>query len=470
MINKSDISQTVIKNDYCIGCGACEYINPEKYKIEISQYGMHKAKVNDESLVTDLISSKVCPFSNASKDESYLSDKLFDKNLDFDHRIGKFTNCYAGYVKEGKFREKGSSGGFGKWLLNELLNLGYVDYVIQVEPNTKKGQLFSYTVYVKGDDILSGSKSAYYPVTMTEALSFIKNNPGKYAITALPCFSKALRLLARQDEDLNERVKFVLGVICGHLKSTGFAESLSWQVGVKPDRLKEIEFRGKIEGKKANEKGIFAVDLNDNKSETVSSRSLLGGDWGHGFFKYKACDYCDDIVGETADISIGDAWLDDYMDDHKGANVLISRNNVIDNIISEGIESGRLFLKKIGKDDVIKSQAAGIRHRREGLSYRLYLKNKGNEWVPDKRVKPQRISKRKRRKIYELREKLREESHKYFLNAKMKDDINIFFNKIGPTLQEYEKAYMPEWKRTIKKIYNLSGVKKYYKNLKSFIK
>src|SRR5699024_4940037 len=147
---------------------------------------------------------------------------------------------------------------------NELLNKGHVNYIIQVEPNRRQGKLFTYSIFEKGDDILSGSKSAYYPVTMVDALNFIKENEGSYAITALPCFSKAIRLLCLEDEELKARIKFILGVICGHLKSTGFAESLAWQVGVKPSDLEKIEFREKIEGGKANEKGVYAVDNKGN--------------------------------------------------------------------------------------------------------------------------------------------------------------------------------------------------------------
>lgn len=440
---KNNLKETVIENDYCIGCGACEFLHPTKYKVELSEHGMYKADVKDENLLTNINTEKVCPFSNASKNEDELSNNLFGENLNYDHRIGKYINCYAGHVNEGDFREKGSSGGFGKWLLNELLHLGYVNYVIQVEPGFKKDKLFTYSVFEKGDDILAGSTSAYYPVTMTEALNFIKNNSGKFAITALPCFSKAIRLLCLQDEVLNKRVKYILGIICGHLKSTGFAESLAWQIGVKPDNLKAIEFRNKIEGKKANEKGIYTIDKENNKSPVVSSRTLAGGNWGHGLFKYKACDYCDDIVGETADVSIGDAWLNEYVNDHRGTNILITRSREIDDIIKLGIKNKRLIIDEITKESVIKSQSGGIRHRREGLSYRLYLKEIENEWAPAKRVKPEKIESANRRRTYEIREKLSYLSHQYFLEAKRNNELDIYLEKINKIIDNYNLIDVP---------------------------
>ena len=39
--------------------------------------------------------------------------------------------------------------------------------------------------------------------------------------------------------------------------------------------------------------------------------------WEYGYFKYKACDFCDDIFAECADITVGDAWLSRYKKDGK---------------------------------------------------------------------------------------------------------------------------------------------------------
>ena len=457
-----NLKSTVIDNNYCIGCGACEFINSDKYKIKLTSKGMYNAHVVDESIVTGLNAEKVCPFSNNSMNEDEISRQLYNDIDNHDHRIGKYIKCYAGHVSEGAFRENGSSGGFGKWLLTELLNSDKVDYVIQVEPNKTKNKLFTYSIFQKGDDLLRGAKSAYYPITMVDALNFIKNNKGRYAITALPCFSKALRLLSTYDDELKSRIKVVLGVICGHLKSTGFAESLAWQIGVTPEKLVDIEFRGKLSGKKANEKGVQGFNIDGSASEMVSSRSLVGGNWGHGLFKYKACDYCDDIVGETTDVSIGDAWLDEYVDDYKGANIVIVRSKLIYGIIERAIKSGRLALDSISKEKVIESQAGGIRHRREGLSYRLYLKRNSGDWVPPKRVKPQRLESPKRREIYKLREKLRDESHEKFLAAKESGDLKKFLDEMNSLIYKYEAIYRPWWKSKIKSLLTKVGLLKYF--------
>lgn len=436
------LTSTVINNDYCVGCGACSFVN-SNYTVKMDRYGMFKANATNTVPDLDNLASKVCPFSNASKNEDEISSEIY-KDAENHHKyLGKYISNYVGYVNEGEFRTKGSSGGFGKWILNELLELDKVDYVLQVVSGDKTGTLFTYQVYKKGDDILSGSKSAYYPVTLTEGLDFIKSNEGRYAITAIPCFSKAIRNVCLHDSEINSRVKFIIGIVCGHLKSTAFAESFGWQLDVHPDQLASIEFRGKIEGLKANDKGVFAIDSSGVKSRTESSKKLYGGRWEYGFFKYKACDYCDDVVGETTDVSIGDAWLETLMDDHQGNNVLVVRNREIAEIIENGIASKRLHMSETDASEVVSSQLGGIRHRREGLTYRLYNKAKHNEWAPVKRVKPGNNIAPQRKRLYLVREAMSLASHEAFLKSKQSGDFQSFVDAMTPWIKKLERPPLP---------------------------
>lgn len=432
------LTNTVISNDYCIGCGACSFVDTN-YSVKMDQFGMFKASAADTVAEMDTLALKVCPFSNGSKNEDEISNEIYRDASHHHEYLGKYINNYVGYVSEGDFRQKGSSGGFGKWILNELLVLDKVDYVLQVVGENKTGTLFTYQVYKKGDDILTGSKSAYYPVTLTEGLDFIRSNEGRYAITAIPCFSKAIRNICLHDSKINKRVKFIIGIVCGHLKSTAFAESLGWQLDVHPDQLSSIEFRGKIEGLKANDKGVFAIDSTGVKSKTESSKKLFGGRWEYGFFKYKACDYCDDIVGETTDVSIGDAWLETLMDDHQGNNVLVVRNREIAEIIENAMTSNRLFFSEVDASVVVATQLGGIRHRREGLTYRLFNKVRQNKWVPVKRVTPGNNIPPHRKRLYRVREEMSKASHDSFLRSKESGNFQNFIDSMMPFIDKLER-------------------------------
>ena len=83
-------------------------------------------------------------------------------------------------------------------------------------------------------------------------------------------------------------------------------------------------------------------------------------DWGLGYFKPKACDWCDDIVGELADVSSGDAWLPGYVKDPGGNNIVIVRSPEIHEIISSGIEHGELSFSNGTVEDVVLSQSGKL--------------------------------------------------------------------------------------------------------------
>ncbi|HFU5884200.1 TPA: coenzyme F420 hydrogenase/dehydrogenase beta subunit N-terminal domain-containing protein, partial [Enterococcus faecium] len=136
-------------------------------------------------------------------------------------------------------------GGFATWILKELLEQKYVDYVINVKATQHPEKLFSYSISKSVEEIIKGSKTKYYPVELSEVLKIVKEVPGKYAIIGLPSFIMELRLLSEIDETIKERITFMIGLVCGHQKSSKFADILAWQCGIKPGELKSIDFRKK---------------------------------------------------------------------------------------------------------------------------------------------------------------------------------------------------------------------------------
>jgi coenzyme F420-reducing hydrogenase beta subunit len=302
---------------------------------------------------------------------------------------------------------------------------------------------------------------------MTAALSFIRDHPGRYAITGVPCFIKAIRLLCRQESVFAERIRFCMGMFCGHFKSAAYAESLAWQMGIPPDDLLSLDFRGKIPGKPANVKGIFARSK-PNPEQTVGpaiTRELFGGGYNLGFFQYKACDYCDDVVAETADVAIGDAWLPEFIQDEKGTSIVIVRNREIGALIEAGIAEGRLALQPISAKKVIESQLGGFKHRREGLAYRLELSDQRGEWRPQKRVQAgSKGLSRKRKEIYRLRIAMREKSHAAFRAARESGDLQQFIAEMSPLVETYQAHYRPGQLHRIKR-----ALQRRWKRLKGWV-
>ncbi|TRZ89559.1 MAG: coenzyme F420 hydrogenase [Methanosarcinales archaeon] len=443
-----ELTGKVLAGEYCIGCGVCTAVEGSPFQIRMNRKGQYEVYIAQEGAQEDFRPVSVCPFSEQTINEDQIGRFLFAPQAVYHNHIGYYLTTYAGYVAEGKFRELGSSGGVAKWILYELLRRDKVDAVIQVTPNLsadKDGILYKYSVSNTLDDVLNGSKSAYYPVEMSEVLAHIRKHPGRYVITGVPCFVKAIRLLSVAEPIFKERIVYTVGLVCGHLKSKSYAEMIGWQLGVPPGELTYIDFRKKIPGKRANQKGVEVktkLPLALKGPDIV--QNLFGTNYNHGFFQYHACNFCDDVVGETADISVGDAWLPEYLNDGQGTSVVVIRQAEIARLVEGAIHEKRLAFQPLSPERVVESQAGGFRQRREGLAYRLQLMEKEQQWYPPKRVKAgSRHLNVKRKKIYQLRMQMTSRSHELFEQAKKAGQFKIFQEGMQLLLDQYQRLYRP---------------------------
>ena len=374
----------VITGNYCIGCGACTVCSPSAYEMVFDHEGKYQAREtntveSDVSQHSD--TAQVCPFSNKSQNEDMLGAQLFStiNDIKHDEYLGYYVKTYAGSVATSDYRQKGSSGGFGTWLASKMLEKGIVDYVIHVRPSSTDSVLFSYAISSSSSKVSEGAKSKYYPVEMSSVISHVRKNPGKYLFIGVPCFIKAIRLLALQDPLIYERIVFTVGLVCGHLKTDRFAKIIGWQMGIHPNSLENIDFRVKLPNKPA---GYYGVTVSgsahtDESTHSWPMQDTIVSNWGHGLFRYTACDYCDDVLAECADITIGDAWLPEYIHDEGGTNIIVVRNPKIVKLLQDCKDE--LAIEEISAKKTYQSQAGGFRHRREGLSYRLFLKKQNKE-------------------------------------------------------------------------------------------
>jgi coenzyme F420 hydrogenase subunit beta len=385
--NSPKVIDLVVNNDLCIGCGLCVYACPSKaLKMKKNEFGfLIPELIADCDQNGDCIS--VCPFNvfpeKNVETENELAKHYLKECDKSDAQIGRYQNIYAGYSSE--YRLTSSSGGIATFVLAKLLENGIVSHVISVKGGGEEDEHYKYAINSNKEELLESSKTRYFPVTLAEAFSNINNLEGNVAIVGVACFIKAVRLAQYRDPVLKNKINFLVGIICGGVKSSFFTEYLADKTGVSKKYINKPNYRIKDFDSSAGDYS-FDCEHSDSKEKRSIRMREVGDMWGTGLFKANACDFCDDVTTELADISIGDAWLEPFVTDGRGDNVVLTRSNLAEKIIQDGISKREVNLEHISLDRFLSSQKGSFNHRHLGLPFRVQYATKKGLLVPPKRI------------------------------------------------------------------------------------
>lgn len=449
----------VLSRDICIGCGACSIATDGHVHVTPNDKGVYSASPKDVSNLDPLLFKKadaVCPFSDAALNEDELDvPAQHSRSLPFDTSLGRYHAIFAGRQPSDAHLIGSSSGGLTSWLIKALLKSKNIDGVIHVGQAGQGDRLFEYRISYTLDEVDAYRKSAYYSTTLSTVLERIKSDSSKkFAIVGVPCFIKAARLLTASDPALAASISYFVGLVCGHMKSSFFAEANAWELGVSPDDIDFVDFRIKNANKKATQYEFSVKSKSSGRTFSKPASQFLSGNWGFGFFQPNACNYCDDVFAETADVVFGDAWLSKYKNDWRGTNIVVLRNTELANIFQEGISNNEIEIENISLQDAVASQGGGLRHRRTGLQARLFYDVESNQKVPAKRVRPSIDNIPSwRRKIIQQRRKMSALSLDSFRAARQQGDLEYFRKVMKEEIAIYEYLDARRYPDVRKKVY-----------------
>lgn len=413
------------------------------------RFGQYEYRVSGE-LPPEVLSGVRALDGLRHADEDAIASDLFAGSgpVDHDGVIGYYRGLYCGHVVEGEYRARGSSGGLTTWILTELLALGEIDGVVAVVPTSGGDSLFRYEILRTAEDVRASAKSRYYPVELSGVLEEISRTPGRYAVVGIPSFISDVRRLQRLDPVFRERVAFALALLCGHQKTAKYGEAIAFEAGVEPGSLTSIDFRFKSPQGVARGYVTEVYGREDGQPvrKLVSAADSFVGDWSAGMFKSRFSDLVDDCFGETADVTLGDAWLPQYLGDPGGTNVVVVRNQKIKEMVTAAAASGRLRLDEVDAETVKASQSGLIRHYRTELPYRLA--KLGNGRVAS-RIAPAGQLPLLRRWVQDLRMEISERSLAYYLEATERGDWGHFERRMAPLMWRYKAVYRLIWLRSV---------------------
>jgi len=401
----------VVENDLCIGCGLCAALCPQNaLAMQWNRYGEYNP-VEISPCTTDCgLCLKVCPFTDSGENEDTIGKRLYGEIPGIQHlpETGYYLASHVGYSE--KHRLTSASGGIATWLLEALLLEGIVDHAICVAPTGDPDGLFSFQVFDTPEEVRTGAGSAYYPVEMSEVIRHVLGHPGRYVITGLPCFIKAIRLAQQRNKKLQERIVFTVGLVCGQMKSSHFTDYIASLAGVR-GKVMDVRYRGKSPNQPANNYYyLFKTCEGDEKK--IFSREGISEAWTNRWFTPNACNYCDDVFAECADVVCMDAWLPEYSRDSRGMSLVLVRSPQVRDIIERG---QGIRAKPIPVQKLVQSQAGVVAIKRGQLAYWLYLNGEKGLLPLRKRVEPVRSKNLFLRQQVILKEKMQRLSKEWWI-------------------------------------------------------
>lgn len=396
----------------CTGCGACaSEIGPDA-SMEWDENGFLVPVAPGGKIPAAAL--KVCPFNPSfdALDEDVLGGKFLGTAAKYHPEAGHYEAAFIGHSIE--YRDTSSSGGVATWVFEKLLRNRHADAIFVVKGDAEGG--YSYQMFSDVDDIKAISKTRYYPVTLADLYGKISGVEGKVAVCGVACFVKSVRLKQTFHPELADKISFIIGIICGGLKSSHYTDYLAGAASIRGP-YRDADYRVKNPKSNALDYSFSAMDK-DGVQKKVRM-APLGDMWGSGLFKAKACDFCSDVTTELADLSLGDAWLPEYIRDGMGSSVVVARSALALSMINEGIAAQELTLGEVKVDRVIKSQQGGFDHKRRTLKFRVAAaQQRAGYLVPHVRARVLTPVSAAEAIVQVLRERVRAKSHIYWPDTK----------------------------------------------------
>jgi len=98
---------------------------------------------------------------------------------------------------------------------------------------------FRYTKVDHCKDLYHTQRSAYYPISLIQAINILEKNKGVCAITCIPSAAKAFELLKETQPELKNKIKYLIGLTYHSTKTKQYTQYLCKKSG-KNNGLKDV--------------------------------------------------------------------------------------------------------------------------------------------------------------------------------------------------------------------------------------
>lgn len=330
----------IVEQGLCIGCGLCQSVAGEdRVRVTKTTSGYLHPVIEGE-LDHDTVDRiyEVCPGTRIEG----LPQRLVEPDTRHDNVWGPWRRMVRAWAGDPEIRFEGSTGGVLTALGQYLLTSGRVEFILQVKTSAAEPSFGDPTLSFTEADVFEAAGSRYGPAAALTDIGAALDRGQPFAFIAKPCDVSALRNYARQDDRVDQLVRYMLVMVCGGFGTPQGTINFYQRVGIDPERVTGLRYRGRgCPGPTRVETGDEAQEFHyiDYWGEDETTWSLP--------FR---CKICPDGIGEAADIAAADTWIGggpnrvDSVDD-PGTNALIARTRAGEELIAAAAEAGALTLE-----------------------------------------------------------------------------------------------------------------------------
>lgn len=346
----------ILESNLCAGCGLCAGVAPDRVEMSDSSGWLRPLASAELEPEQKAIIERCCP--------ALVIDHR-DVDAPVDVLWGAMLNAEIGWSTDDALRRLGSSGGSISAIAHALMTDGSADVVVHVGAPGDRPTHTSTEVSSTPVEIGRNAGSRYASsAPLVRIIEEVRRGNRVVAI-GKPCDISALRALAREDDEISERVVATLSFLCAGVPSRAGTDELLNALGTDESNVAAFRYRGD------GWPGQVSATLHSGETRSMSYTDS----WGRILNRYlqHRCKVCPDGVGEAADIACGDAWHSDdrgypIFDDRPGRSLILTRTRRGAEIMSRLKRTGDLSTEPIDTREIAAMQPFQVERKRAILA------------------------------------------------------------------------------------------------------
>jgi coenzyme F420 hydrogenase subunit beta len=282
---------------------------------------------------------------------------------------GTVLDMWEGHAADESLRFLGSSGGAASMLARFCLENNLAGKVLHVGAHPREPWRNATVVSVSAEQLAERTGSRYAPASPCEALRAIEEDKSeeRWVVLGKPCDIAALRRAQAIRPALSGRIACAISIFCAGAPSTQGTLDLLHQLGISPDDVRELRYRGR------GWPGHTAVRLLD-EPQLVALRTYAESWKALQRYRPYRCHLCPDGTGEFADIACGDPWYREPVEGETGSSLILARTPLGMRIVQSAVRDGFLVLQPAEPWKLRASQVNLFRKRSAVLGRLLALR------------------------------------------------------------------------------------------------